>query len=71
MTRSLTLVSIYSACFTQRNHVKCGLYDLLLLLCHFFFSVNPGLACALVTFLVAVTEHLTEGVRKRSVDFGL
>lgn len=65
MTRSLTLASIYSGCFTQQNHVECDLYDLLLK------QVNPGLACALMTFLVAVTEHLTEEARKRSVCFGL
>lgn len=37
----------------------------------FFFIVNPGLARGLMTFLVAVTGHLTEGDRKRSIGFGL
>lgn len=70
MSSTLNLFSVCSGCFTQQNHVECGLYGGLLLLYH-FFSVNPGLACMLVTFLVAVVKHLTEGATAGPVYFGL
>lgn len=50
--------------------MECGLHDGLLT-SYCVFRVNPGVACVLMTFLVAITKHLKDGAKEGNVCFRL